>query len=432
MKDSISNITACVIDCGLFLPVARRMAESCKRVLFYPYAWDRGYPSVKQASVGMGFDNLEHTLDFWDQLDEIDLFILPDVGRSGLQNHLESIGKLVWGSRKGSNIELGRERFMDLLGELKLEVPPHTVIEGVDALRDHLRDKENKYIKISKWRGDMETTKWRNWNMDRGWLDWLSMQFGPLRNLMRFLVFDEIETDLEIGGDTYNVRGQWPSLMLNGIEWKDNSYLSAVTQRSDMPEQIKTVLDAMGPVLGENDYANQWSMEVRVKDEHFYFNDATTRGGIPSTASQCKVWKNFPEIVLAGAQGELVEPEPAAMFTIECMIKSKVDCEQWDEVEIDPDLEPHTMFSGCCLVDGILGFPPEPFSHGDLGWLVALGDTPRQALDEAKRLADMLPDGLEANCENLANVISEIDTMQEKHIPFTSAPMPEPAEAIEN
>ena len=430
MKD-VSEVTFCLCDSGLFEPLAFCLAEQAKNVILWSQD-KRSFPSVKQEIIGDGFDNVERVNDFWPLLGGIDCFVFPDVGQGPLQQHLVDIGKSVWGSRGGDILELNREVFMELLADVGLDVPKFEVVMGWTALCKHLIDKEDKYIKISRFRGDMETTHWRSWAQDEQWLYWLAINFGSVKERIPFLVFDAIDTDLEIGGDTYCVDGNWPSLMLNGIEWKDKSYFSAVTKTEDMPDQIKEILEAIGPELKHYGYRNQISFEDRVKDDKHFYIDATQRGGMPSSGSQQLVWKNFPDIIWHGANGELLDPEPAAQFTIECMITSKCGKDLWDEVEIDPELLPWVRFSSCCYVDGKFCFPPDELHEGELGWLVALGDTPKEVLDRIKELADMLPDGLNADVEALAGVIQEIDKAKDENIPFTDEPVPEPATVLED
>lgn len=426
---SVSDVTCCVVDSGLFLPMALRLSEEYKRVLYWSPD-QRAFPSVKQACIGDGFDSIERVRDFWPMFDEVDLWVFPDVGQSSLQEFLVSRGKAVWGSRGGDILELSRERFMKVLAQTGLDVPDYEVMNGWTNLRTYLRDKEDVYIKISRYRGDMETTHWRSWREDEGWLNWLAVNFGSFKEMIRFLVFASIETDLEIGGDTYSIDGQWPDLMLNGIEAKDKSYFSAVTKRQDMPEQIQAVMEAFSPILAPYSYRNQWSMEVRVKDEKAYFIDATCRGGMPSSGSQQLLWSNFPEIVWAGANGEMVQPEPAAKFSVECMITSKTGKDLWDDVEVDPELIPWVRLSSCAYVDGRYCFPPDEFHEGELGWLVALADTPTETVERVKALADLLPDGLDANVEMLTAVIKEIEQAEKHDIPFTDKPIPGPAEVV--
>lgn len=407
------------------------MAEKCKRVI-YVSPDRRPYPSVKQDSIGDGFHDIERFREFWKLLPEIDLFVYPDVNLSEEQEYLRSIGKAVWGSASGDILELNREKFMRVIKEVGLDVPEFEPIVGWTNLRHYLRDQEDVYIKISRHRGDMETTHWRSWAQDENWLNWLAVNFGSLKEHKRFLVFKSIDTDLEIGGDTYCVDGMFPNVMLNGLEWKDKSYFAAVTKRDEMPDQIQDILEAIGPVLSDYGYRNQISFEDRVKGDQHYYIDATQRGGMPSSGSQQLIWKNFPEIIWHGANGELLEPEPAAQFSIECMITSKCGKDLWDEVEIDPQLIPWARFSSCAYIDGRYCFPPDEFHEGELGWLVALGDTPAEVLERAKELADLLPDGLNADVEALAGVIKEIEEAKEEGIPFTDQPVPEPATVIED
>ena len=105
---------------------------------------------------------------------------------------------------------------------------PNHVCLGLDELWEFLEDKENVYIKISRYRGTWETKKFRNMKLDEGLLYLLGVRFFPAHNAVKFIVCFEIPTELEIGGDTYNIDGQWPSLMLHGLEKKDRAYFASV------------------------------------------------------------------------------------------------------------------------------------------------------------------------------------------------------------
>ena len=157
---SVSEITACVIDHGLFLPLALKLAKTYKRVLYYT-PWEKGFPVIGDCIIGDGFDQIERCNDFWPIKSEIDLFVCPDIQHSGLQLELESQGFAVWGSRNGDSLEINRSKFHRILDELGLEVPEHTEIRGLAALREYLSDKSDKYIKMSKFRGSFESFHWR-------------------------------------------------------------------------------------------------------------------------------------------------------------------------------------------------------------------------------------------------------------------------------
>lgn len=426
---TIDQVTCCVVDTGLYLNFARTMATKCARVLYHNPDL-RAYPSVHQACIGDGIEGLEVVRDYWSHIDEIDLFCYPDCGRGNEQAHLSSMGKAVWGSGKGEFLELQRHTFLALLEHLGLDVPKYKSCTGVMELSNYLQGKEDCYVKISRYRFDMETHHWRNLAMDEGWLDSLSIRFGPLKESIRFLVLDAIDADIEIGGDTYNVLGKWPSLMLNGVEGKDKSYLAAVTEYGEMPEQIQAVMEAFAPVLQGTGFKSQWSSEIRVAGDKFYFIDPTCRGGMPSSGSQQVLWKNFPEIIWAGANGELINPEPAAKFSIETMITAKdEDCE-WTSLELPEELEGIAQLNGCCFINGVYAFPKREYGGHDLGWLVSIGDSPAEALEKQKAAADLLPDGFNADVEALASVIEDIDKATEHGVEFTQQEMPEPSEVL--
>ena len=311
-----------------------------------------------------------------------------------------------------------------------LNVPKFEVLIGLEALREHLREVEDVYIKVSRWRGDFETMHWRSWAMDNGWLDMEAVNFGPLQNTIHFLVFEAIDTDLEIGGDNFCVDGSWPDLMLCGTEAKDKTFFGSVMKRSDTPEQLQEIMDALSTEFGHVRYRNQFSMEVRVVGDASYFIDPTCRGGMPSSASQYKLWSNWPEIVWAGANGELLDPEPSAMFSIECQITCKAERDTWTTVEIPEELVDHCNFSYCGFIDGCYVFPPDDIHHGELGWLIATGDTPEETLELAKHLCDQLPDGLDANVEGMVGLIKETKSAEDAGILLSAKTMPEPAEVI--
>lgn len=429
MKE-LSQVTACVVDHGLFIPLAECLAGWCKRVLYWsPY--EEGFSTLRRGCFGDGYENIERCQDIWTAKSDIDLFVFPDIQHAGLQQELAAQGFPVWGSRLGDEIELDRELFLDLLDDAGLEQPRFTLIQGLPKLRDFLSREKDKYIKISRWRGDFETAHWRSWELDAGLLDVWGVQFGPVGELVRFLVFDAIDTDLEIGADTYCVDGRFPSLMLNGIEWKDKSYFAAVTDTDQMPNQIRQTLESFGPLFRDYEYRNQLSLEIRVKGDHFWFIDPTCRGGLPSTASQIAAWKNLPEIIWAGAHGELVDPKPRCQFTMECVLTTKWEKDSWAVAEFPPELEEWVKPYRSCKIGNRHVFPPNEFGD-ELGWLVSIGNTPGQALEAMKTHVGLLPDGVCANIESLVHVIQEIESAQEQGVPFTRMPLPEPAEVVED
>lgn len=431
MKDA-SDVSCLVVDNGLFLPVAHRLSQFYKRVLYHrPNA--EAFPTLQKGCVGDGFEAVECCRDPWPLIDkgEIDLAVFPDLLNSGWQLHLERLGIAVWGSRQGDSIELSREKFLSTLKQCGLECPKYERIVGLSALMAHLIDKEDKYIKISRWRGSMETWHWRSWALDQDKLFAMGLKFGPLREYVPFLVFDPIETDIEDGGDFIGVDGEWLPLCLRGIESKDKGYFSSVTKLADLPDYQSEILEVFGQVLKPYRYRNLFSVEIRVKDNKAFFIDPCARGPLPASGSQMMVWDNIGEIIWAGAHGEVVEPEPAAKFTAECVLTMKGEKHEWRSLEWPEELRSWMKIPDSCLVDDVLGIPPDD-SHGEeIGWLVALGDTPTETIETLKDHASKLPEGVDAHLEALVDLVQEAEAMRAEGIPITQKAMPEPAEVVE-
>lgn len=419
----------CVFDhFGLFVGLAQRLAESGARVL-YATPVDR-YDRLDEAVIGDGLDGIEWIEEIWDHKKEVDCFVFPDIRHSGLQGELREQNYPVWGSQKGMALEQARQFFLKKLAELGLDVPPYEVVTGLSNLKAFLKDKKDIWIKVSKWRGTWETCHWRSWRESWQEIDTWAVKFGGKQEDIPFICFPKIETDLEIGADTYCIDGKWPSMMLHGIEKKDAAYFSAVTPRKKMPEQLLPIMEAFSPYLKEVGYRNQWSMEVRVTEDKNYFIDATCRGGLPSTNSFLAA-RNVADIIYYGARGEFVEIDYGYKFSAECMVTGKAADHQWLSLELKPEIRKNFLAQQCCEVDGQLWYPPLDGGGNHLGWLRSTGDTPKAVLEQMNKFADELPDGVDAKVEDLSAVIREIDSMKDSGIKFTDAPMPDPSIVLE-
>ena len=215
--------------------------------------------------------------------------------------------------------------------------------------------------------------------------------------------------------------------MLHGDEKKDKGYIGTVTKREDMPEQIQDVLTAFEPVMKECRYRNQFSMELRDK----VFIDPCCRGGLPSTGAQMQMWKNLPEIIWAGARGELVEPEPADQVVAECVLTMKSEEQAWGKTVIPDELEDDCKLGSCCKIDGAICFPPDD-SHGEeIGWLVATGPTIKAVAKSMFEMVKLLPDGVSAATDSLYDLLKGIHEGEKQGIEFGDQPVPEPATVLE-
>ena len=148
--------TACVVDNVLFISLAETLAADFGQVL-YTSPWVSAFPTSAQILIGEGLPNVKRIDSIWSHLDEIDLFVYPDVYSSDEQLYLESINKRVWGSRRGDELEIQRKHAKTHLKSVGLDIGPYKVVTGTKALRAYLEHHENQFVKISRTRGDAET-----------------------------------------------------------------------------------------------------------------------------------------------------------------------------------------------------------------------------------------------------------------------------------
>ncbi len=431
MKDT-KDVVACVVDHGRFLHVARRLARDVAKV-YYWTPTERDCPLIREACIGDGFEDIERVESPWDIADKIDVGVFPDIGFSSEQGVMKAFGIPVWGCRKADSLESNRGKFLKVLATTDLPVPKYTVINGLTNLRLHLEDKEDLYIKISRYRGDWETLHWTNWREMEGTLDSYAVRFGPLKEGITFYVFDPIETEIEDGVDSYCIDGQWPEMVLKGMECKDKAYLGTMQKFSDVPKETRIVNDAFGPILAEYGYRGFFSTEVRItKDGESFFIDPTCRCGSPPSQVQAELFGNYGEIIWRGAQGEMVEPEPTAKFGVQASLKTTADRAEWNSIEFPPELDQWVKCGFCCMVDGRTCFPPiTEYNTSELGYLCATGDTIEEAIDSLREKRDLLPDNVTCEFNSLADLLKEVQAAEETGMEFTDQPVPEPATVIE-
>jgi hypothetical protein len=257
------------------------------------------------------------------------------------------------------------------------------------------------------------------------------VKFGPIKDLLTFYVFDALETDLELGVDTFCIDGHFPSLMLHGLEAKDKGYLGGVMKRDDLPQQLRDVLDAFGPVLGEERYRNAFSAEVRVVEDTGYFIDPTCRFPVPGAGAEMELIGNLAEIIVAGAAGELVEPEMTAQFAAECVLTAKSDKHGWCVVDFPDAVKPFVKCGDSCEVDGRICLPPDEKHDEEIGWIFATGDTIEETVETMKARVKLLPDGVHACTESLFELLKEAESAKADGIEISNRPLPDPTLVLE-
>lgn len=430
MKD-VGDIHFRVCDKGLFLPVARRLARQARKVTYWTPGMERAFPSVRDC-LGDGFDDIAIVESFLADLDDVDCFVFPDVGFSEEQLHLQAMGKPVWGARRGDSLELSRGKFLDILEELGLSLPKYEKIKGLTALHQHLEGVEDRWIKVSKFRGDWETFHWRSAAEDFNQLDYYAVRFGPFRELVNFYVFEPIDADIEDGCDSWCIDGQFPELVVHGMEAKDKAFVGTFQHYADLPEELRHVNDAFGKVLAGYGYRSFFSTEVRItEDNECFFIDPTCRAGSPPSQVMTEMIANYAEIIWHGANGVMINPESAAKFGVQAICKLPRETDSWNYIKPEGDTDRWLKSSFALGSDGMIALPPLDNVTGCEDWLVGIGDTLSEAIRHLKHNSEHLPEGACCDCHSLIDLLREIESAEEKGMEFTDQPVPGPEVVID-
>lgn len=436
--DKLSDKTVCVVDRGQFQEVALRLSRDFGRTLYYA-PWKRSAPLFTSCSVGDGFMEIERVRNLFDVISDVDLFVFPDVYDGDLQLHLEGLGKRVWGSRKGEELEFQREKLKRTIEQVKLPVNPYVVITGLNNLTEYLRDHPDCFVKIPLFRGDFETFHHSTIEITECKLDALRKYYGPCKSMIPFMVEDNIETTIEVGYDGYCIDGKFTDAFQD-YEIKNRCCIASVQSYDDLPAEVKFVNDAMAPVLASLRYRSPWGTEIRVdKQGTPFFIDATCRTPSPPGELLMEMTTNVSHIMWHGSIGEFVQAEFEKPYGVQVMIYGDWDDLSWQPIIFPQSLSRWVKVGTACKVDDIhysipyQGNEEHPWSRESQGCVLGIGDSIEDAIKMAKDVGEEV-DGfsIEIGFESLAEALSRIQSAEEEGIEFGEDTVPEPSTVVDN
>lgn len=429
----LSSRSCLVFDTGgANVSTALRLSREFGRV-YYSTKFSRGFDRLPEACPGMGFKEIEWLYDPFSV--KPDIWVFPDCFDAGLQLYLEEKGERVWGSRNGSVLEHKRKFFLDKVKEFGLETPDYAEFIGLTNLKywlaNYLSDKGECFVKCSYWRGSVETHHHINMELSRTWFTHLEKELGGLVEQVPFVIIEPVDSVTEVGYDGYCIDGAFPDTSMQGIEGKDKTYIGTVTDWDELPEQVRQVNDAFRGYLRNANYRNRWSTEIRITDgDGFFFLDPTCRIPSPAGESQLANETNTGEIYWHGATGELVQPVYRKQFAVQLVIEHEDEMCDWRPVEVPEERKDQVFLKYACKVDGTFWIPPQ--THDSIcGWVVGIGDSIQEAIDEATDTAKALQSqSLKINPESLAESLKAVQEQEKAGIEFTSEPVPEPESVV--
>jgi hypothetical protein len=429
----IEEVTATIVDYGCFTELAARLARDYKTVNLYNPFEDE-YLDLKSCVQGSGIKGVNLIEDFMSEavIKQTDVFIFPDRGYGPRQRYLRSLGKAVYGSMGFCLYEEFRTDFLDLLKETGLPMTGNKVVRGVTALSDHLKTVKDKYVKINRFRKNMETWHHIDYVHSIPQLEYLALTFGGAKELVIFVVQDKIEAVTETGYDGDCVDGIFPSKSFSGPELKNELYLATWSEYEKLPKQLKDVNAALAPKLKEYGYRNWIATEVRITDEgEGLFIDLTPRLPGQTGEHQLETCTNLPERIWKGANGIMVEPEFSHKFAAEAtMHYTAGEHNEWKVIDIPEEVRRFVKLAHYAEIDGHYHFPPA--RNDEVGVVIGQGNTIEKCLDDLKEHFDALKnEPLAIEYEGFAELIDDIKSAAKEGIKFTDQKIPPKEIAIQ-
>lgn len=406
-------------DHGLWPSLAERLGRSFGRVLYYRDYKDVA-PRLNRYLVGTGLENVTRVKSFFRSLDEADLVVFADVNDGDLQEYVRSSGKPVFGCIGADELEIYRWESRQVFKKLGLAVPNGVLINGLSALRDHLKEVEDKYIKISVFRGDWETFHHENYRLSETTLDEFARRVGPAAEDVEFIVDDPIEDAVEIGYDGFFSNGVFPAVCMYGYEIKDGAYCGYVCENDALPDPLLQVNAVLAPLLSKYGYCGFLSTEIRLqKDGAPILMELTCRAPSPPGELALEMWENLPEMLASATAGEMVEPKPKDNYGAEIMLYSDWSDEHWTALDIPEKVAPFVKLSFSAEVAGYPQIVPQGIGWGKAGGVIGFGKTVEDACrDCANRVPLIRGKGIEGDASALDKAEEVIEQGRKYGIDF--------------
>lgn len=418
MNFNLKNKNCLVFDYGSYISLAVRLgreSDGFGKVFYYVPLVHNGFPTHKPYDIGRNVEGITKVDEWASVIDDVDLVCFPDVFEPALQTYFKKIGKAVFGSKYAGELEYDRVLLKHKIEELGLPINDYWVAKGVDELDSILKQEKDVYVK-SSLRGDSETWNSTNYLLSRGELDRMRHDLGVYQTEETYIIESKIKSLAEIGIDTFCINGDYPIDALSGIEIKDTGYYGQIVKYNSLPQQLKKVTDKFSNIFRELKYCSFHSNEVIIgEDKKGYLLDLTQRMPSPPGDIMSEIYTNFPEIVWMVGNGLIPTLEYKYTHGVELVIKSDLAKTDASPIIVPDEYKNFVKIKNLTIDDdGVWYYSPlEGNDMREIGSVIGLGNTMREAVNMAKKIADSL-EGLdiEINTDCIDKVKEQINRLK--------------------
>lgn len=439
---SLKNKKVLVYDYGLFPELAASLKNNKNGFgeVYYFVPWQDDFPSSDKQKIGTEFKGLTRVQKFWEYVDKADVIVCFDTYAGDLMDYLRTQGYAVWGGGRAEELELDRWKMRVMQHKAGMPTQQSLLIKSVDDLELYFQGIKNK-VKEDTGTEDENTInliweriqkKYDNFSEDfyfgdleqlkKEWVNGAKDKYvkNPMRgniesffapnyedSLAKFNALDEklghragakevefiIEEKLkgvEPGWDGIQINGKALTPTLYGIEKKGSGYIGRIIDYDNMAEPIKYINKEMLGMIEEkySPSASFVSTEfLLTKDGKAFLIDPCVRNPAPiGSAIYSELYINLPDIIWAGAHGEMVTPElyPAkycAGVNFGSAWASEHEMEPYYDKDIEQWVKFRKAYSYNKKIYSIAGFE-------SVCTVIGFGDTPEEAVKQVKERAE--------------------------------------------
>lgn len=417
----LNELSVLVYDYGNFFPVAQRLARDFGKVFYWmPYVHD-GFPTHKPIDVGRNVPDVIRIKEWAEIIYEVDMVLFCDCHEAALQMFFQNgLGKKVFGSRYASELEHDRSAMKQVMKQVGLPLNTYYVAEGIDELEKVIKGHDNVFVK-SGLRGDSETWKSQNYALSKFELQRMRSSLGAYQNKEKYIVEEPIESVAEIGVDLVTVEGMYPENVITGIEVKDTGFLAKIVMYSELPIQLKDVTDKLSLVFRDYGYRGWFSNEVIIGgDMKGYLIDPTLRLPSPPTDLALEMITNYPEVIWQVANGILPKIKYEYKWGVQLIIKSETAKTDPSPLIIPDQFKRFVKIKNLTIDDdGTYYYTPLGISMSEIGSVVGLGNSMKEAISMAKMVADSIKGfDIKINTDCIQDAKKQIDRLEVNGISY--------------
>lgn len=348
-----------VVDQGIGVAHASRLVNEGYTVYYY-VPWQKAFPTYKDYLVGEGFgmikikDPLEPIMDGSCDMSDV-CYFFTDIGFGHLAEYLRENDIKVFGAPGNVEVlELDRKRSKEILTSLGIDVTDAVFLRGRSELEKYYDENPGEYyIKLSSFRGDLETTFISDKESLNAYLDKLAGIVGPCIEVIDFALEVPVSDAVEVGCDIWFNGTDYSDLCNTSFEIKANNIGYFCPWREWKP--FVDMLNKLKPFLQKNNYRGIICFEGMWDGEKIRIHDPCIRHSFPLSSSYPVIFDRWGEFIYDVACGnDLKVPVRTDCYygVINVYSDAVIGCNLWLPLEIPEELMDRICFRSNVIIDG--------------------------------------------------------------------------------